>query len=880
MMLKFIKSIFKTPSDKIIANLKSKIQQVHSAESSLAKLSNIELRNKTNEFKARLANNEPIDNIQYEAFAVVREAAKRTIGIQHYDEQLIGGILLHQGKVIEMSTGEGKTLVATLPSYLNALIGKGVHVVTVNDYLAQRDSDWMGTIHRFLDITVGCITSNTNEHARKIAYNSDITYITNNELGFDFLRDNMQFTNQSKVQRGCNYAIIDEIDSILIDEARTPLIISGPVSDNTSLYPIINKLITKLNKDDYEMDEKLRNVTLTDSGINKLETMLAEINILAPNSNSLYDFENMHLIHYINQSLKAHTLFRRNVDYLVKNGKVIIIDEFTGRTMDSRRYSEGLHQALEAKEKVEIQNENQTLASITFQNYFRMYTKLSGMTGTAMTEATELKEIYDLDVVTVPTHNPVQRIDYNDEIYSTKKDKYSAIIQLIQECYSKGQPVLVGTVSIEKSEELSKLLHSKKIPHNVLNAKHHDKEASIIAQAGRIKAITIATNMAGRGTDIMLGGNAEMLVDQSNLTEEEYQEKFKITKMQIEQEKEQVINAGGLFVIGTERHESRRIDNQLRGRCGRQGDPGQTKFFLSLEDDLMRIFASDRVTSILRTIGLKDGEAIHHPLINRSLATAQQKIEAQNYEIRKNLLKYDNVMNDQRKVIYEQRNEAISSDNVNEILHNLTEELIVETVHKFIPPKSYKEDWNIHELLKEYHHIFNVKLQPASIEATSSSSEVIEYLTKTALDIYKQQEQDYSAKSANEAIKHIFIKTLDQTWKEHLYTLDHLKQGISLRAYGQKDPLNEYKREAFDLFKQMLLHLKYLFIQRVARLHVDLASSPKSTSSLLETSDNNLKGKIITENSMAHKYFGKISRNQLCPCNSGKKFKHCHGALK
>ncbi|KJV56286.1 preprotein translocase, SecA subunit [Orientia chuto str. Dubai] len=879
-MLKFIRSIFKTSSDRIIADLRSKIQHIHSIESTLAQLSNGELRNKTSEFKARLANNEPIDSMQYEAFAVVKEAAKRTTGMQHYDEQLIGGILLHQGKVVEMSTGEGKTLVATLPSYLNALMGKGVHIVTVNDYLAQRDSDWMGTIHRFLNITVGCITSNTAESSRRIAYNSDITYVTNNELGFDFLRDNMQFNNKSKVQRSCNYAIIDEIDSILIDEARTPLIISGPVSDNTSLYPIINQLITKLNKDDYEKDEKLRNVTLTDLGINKLEKMLIEANLFAANSSSLYDFENMHLIHYINQSLKAHTLFRRNVDYLVKNGKVIIIDEFTGRTMDSRRYSEGLHQALEAKEKVEIQNENQTLASITFQNYFRMYTKLSGMTGTAITEATELKEIYNLDVVPIPTHKTVQRIDYDDEIYSTKKDKYSAIIQLIQQCYAKGQPVLVGTVSIEKSEELSKLLHSKKIPHNVLNAKHHDKEAYIIAQAGRLKAVTIATNMAGRGTDIMLGGNAEMLVDRANLAEEEYQKKLEKTKIQTEKEKEQVIKAGGLFVVGTERHESRRIDNQLRGRCGRQGDPGQTKFFLSLEDDLMRIFASDRVAKILRTIGLKDGEAIHHPLINRSLATAQQKIEAQNYEIRKNLLKYDNVMNDQRRVIYEQRNEAISSDNVNEILYNLTEELVIETVHNFIPPKSYKEDWNIQELVKEYQRIFNVKLQMDSIESASNSHEVIEYLTKTAFDIYKQQQQDYSAKSANEAIKHIFIKTLDQIWKEHLYTLDHLKQGISLRAYGQKDPLSEYKREAFNLFTQMLLNLKYLFIQRVARLHIDVDSSLNS-SSLLNILGNNFQGKDINPTPTdISKYLGKISRNQLCPCNSGKKFKHCHGALK
>ncbi len=886
-MFKIIKNIFKTANDRVIEQLKSKIQQINAFEKDLVKLDNNILQNKTQEFKQRLNQGDTIDNIQYEAFAVVREAARRVIGIRHYDEQLQGGLLLHQGKIAEMRTGEGKTLVATLPSYLNALVGKGVHIVTVNDYLAKRDSEWMGTIHKFLGLEVGCITSTADEDSRKQAYNADITYVTNNELGFDFLRDNMQFSTESKVQRGLYYAIVDEIDSILVDEARNPLIISKAVDDNTDLYLLIDKLVSKLSKEDFEKDEKLRSVNLTELGINKIEALLRQVNLIAPGG-SLYDLENMQLIHYINQSLKAHTLFSRDIDYLVQDGKVVIIDEFTGRIMNSRRYSEGLHQALEAKEGVAIQNENQTLASITFQNYFRMYEKLSGMTGTAMTEATELKEIYNLDVISVPTHNPVRRIDFDDEIYSTKKDKYDAIIRLVATCYNKGQPVLIGTVSIEKSEELSKLLTAHNLPHKVLNAKYHEQEAFIIAQAGRFKAITIATNMAGRGTDIMLGGNAEMLVkqiDRSNITEDDYLKKAERIKIEIEKEKEKVIQAGGLFVIGTERHESRRIDNQLRGRCGRQGDPGYTKFFLSLEDDLMRIFASDRISGILRTMGLKNGEAIYHPLISKSLERAQRKIELQNYEIRKNLLKYDNVTNDQRRVIYEQRDEVINSTDINIILYNITEQLIEETVHNFIPEESCEEDWNISGLIKEYQHIFNFEPSVESIKG-KTSGEIIKYFTDTAFNTYKKKEQNYSADVMNHTIKYIFIKTLDQTWKEHLHTLDHLRQGISLRAYGQKDPLIEYQREAFSLFEYMLLNFKYLFVQRVARLYINLTHLPDDLNNLNNQSftlnHNSQVNVALTSKDFVlsnPKTWGKVARNQPCPCKSGKKFKHCHGAI-
>ncbi|KAJ6645037.1 Protein translocase subunit SecA [Pseudolycoriella hygida] len=806
-----------------------------------------------------------------------------------------------------MRTGEGKTLVATLPAYLNALTCKGVHIVTVNDYLAKRDSEGMGKIYNFLGLSVGCIVANMSDIERREAYMADITYATNNELGFDFLRDNMKYSNDSKVLRPFNFAIIDEADSILIDEARTPLIISGPVDDFSNLYAKIDKLVRRLKEEDYEKDEKLRTVNLTENGLSTIETMFIESNLIKNGAN-LYDLENLNLVHYVNQSLKAHILFNRDVDYLVRDGNVMIIDEFTGRVMSGRRYSEGLHQALEAKENVVIQNENQTLASITFQNYFRNYPKLSGMTGTAMTEAAELKDIYDLDVLAVPTHNPITRIDYDDEVYGSKQEKYRAIIKLVKECYERGQPILVGTVSIEKSEEISYLLNQDKIPHNVLNAKFHQQEAFIIAQAGRFKAVTIATNMAGRGTDIMLGGNPTMLIEQlamQKLPEEEYQLEVKKIREQIEEEKKRVIEVGGLFVIGTERHESRRIDNQLRGRSGRQGDPGNTKFFLSLEDDLMRIFASDRISGVLRSLGLKDGEAIHHPMISRSLEKAQQKVEAHNYEIRKNLLRFDDVMSDQRKIIYEQRSDIISAGDTDIFFLNMAKEVVKRVVLVFLPAGSDREDWDLNGLMGELQRIFAVKLDQETIAKTDITEiEVIANLEKMVLDLYSSKKETYSIELMNDATKYILLTTLDQVWKDHLHNLDHLRQGISLRAYAQKDPLSEYKREAFHLFEHMLNNLKELFIQRVCHLHMDTSNTYQEMMSLenkrpqtmLETREDPAFSKYNSGVSMETQAktirnqvepadriqsdptsWGKVARNELCPCGSGKKYKYCHG---
>ncbi|XVN42474.1 MAG: preprotein translocase subunit SecA [Candidatus Rickettsia vulgarisii] len=909
-MFSFLKKLFGTANDRSVKKLSLEINKINALEPEIQKLSDEQLKNKTEQFKQRLQNGESLDDISYEAFAVVREAAKRIYGMRHFDVQLIGGLILHRGMITEMRTGEGKTLVATLAAYLNALSGKGVHVVTVNDYLARRDSEEMGKIYNFLGLSVGCIVSGISDTERHRAYAADITYATNNELGFDFLRDNMKYSEDSKVQRPFNYAIIDEADSILIDEARTPLIISGPVDDQSDLYVKIDKLVRQYKPEDYEKDEKLRTVNLTENGITHIESMLIESKLIKEDS-SLYDFENLNLVHYVNQSLRAHTLFSLDVDYLIRDGKVMIIDEFTGRVLSGRRYSEGLHQALEAKENVQIQNENQTLASITFQNYFRNYPKLSGMTGTAITEAAELKDIYNLDVLAVPTHNPITRIDHDDEIYGSKQEKYQAIIKLIQDCYDRGQPVLVGTVSIEKSEEISSLLNKSKIPHNVLNAKFHQQEASIISQAGRFKAVTIATNMAGRGTDIMLGGNPKMLIEQlpiQNLSNEQYQSELLRIKQQIDNEKQQVKEAGGLFVIGTERHESRRIDNQLRGRSGRQGDPGNTKFFLSLEDDLMRIFASDRISGLLRTLGLKNGEAIHHPMISNSLAKAQQKVEAHNYEIRKNLLRFDDVMSQQRKIVYEQRNEIISSKNSNDFLDNMTKDMVEKVVLTFMPTGSYREDWDLHGLTGELQRVFAIKLDPESItKADVTETDIIANVTKTVNGLYQEKKESYTEDMMNDAVKYILLTTLDQVWKDHLHNLDHLRQGISLRAYAQKDPLNEYKREAFDLFEQMLNNLKELFVQRVSHLHIDTNHIQQDAMSLekkklqtmsetredpafskynagvsIETQAKTITNQVNPEDRVQPDptSWGKVSRNESCPCGSGKKYKYCHGANK
>ncbi|MCC8418479.1 MAG: preprotein translocase subunit SecA [Rickettsia endosymbiont of Glossina mortisans submortisans] len=904
-MLSILKKLFGTANDRTVKKLFSEITKINSLEPAIQKLSDEELKNKTVEFKEKLKNGATLDDIVHEAFAVVREAARRVCGMRHFDVQLIGGLILHRGMITEMRTGEGKTLVATLPAYLNALTGKGVHVVTVNDYLASRDSASMGKIYNFLGLSVGCIVGGMPDEVKRAAYNADITHATNNELGFDYLRDNMKYSLQERVLRPFNFAIIDEVDSILIDEARTPLVISGPVNDNSELYGKIDKIVRLLNTSDFEKDEKLRTINLTETGIAHIESLLSKEHLIKPDS-GLYDFENLTLVHYVNQALRAHNMFTIDVDYLVREGKVMIIDEFTGRVMEGRRYSEGLHQALEAKENVKIQNENQTLASITFQNYFRNYPKLSGMTGTAMTEAPELKDIYNLDVVAVPTHNKVTRLDLDDEIYGSKKEKYDAILKLIKDCYDRGQPILVGTISIEKSEELSSVLNKEKIPHKVLNAKFHEQEAFIIAQAGRFKAVTIATNIAGRGTDIMLGGNPEMLIEQLD-KEHNYEVEIAEIKAQIAEEKKQVIEAGGLFVIGTERHESRRIDNQLRGRSGRQGDPGKTKFFLSLDDDLMRIFASDRISGVLRTLGLKDGEAIHYPMISRSLEKAQQKVEGHNYEMRKNLLRFDDVMNDQRKIIYEQRTEIINSKDSHGFLNSTTEELAKKTVLTFMPVGSYREDWDIENLSVELHRVFSMKFDHNLVsENDVTEEEITKIVIQTAHDIYKAKEEAYSSELMHNAVKYILLTTLDQVWKDHLYSLDHLRQGISLRAYAQKDPLSEYKREAFNLFEQMLNNLKELFIQTVYHFHIDLKHIQKEDVSLehkklqknmRESRENPAFSKYNAGSSLETDLkpvvsridpkdrnpddptsWGRVSRNELCPCGLGKKYKYCHGA--
>ncbi|CAK6518761.1 preprotein translocase subunit SecA [Rickettsia helvetica] len=904
-MFSILKKLFGTANDRTVKKLFSEITKINSLEPAIQKLSDEELKNKTVEFKEKLKNGATLDDIVYEAFAVVREAARRVCGMRHFDVQLIGGLILHRGMITEMRTGEGKTLVATLPAYLNALTGKGVHVVTVNDYLASRDSASMGKIYNFLGLSVGCIVAGMPDEAKRAAYNADITHAINNELGFDYLRDNMKYSMQERVLRPFNFAIIDEVDSILIDEARTPLVISGPVNDNSELYGKIDKIVRLLNASDFEKDEKLKTINLTESGITHIESLLSKESIIKPDT-GLYDFENLTLVHYVNQALRAHNMFTVDVDYLVREGKVMIIDEFTGRVMEGRRYSEGLHQALEAKENVKIQNENQTLASITFQNYFRNYPKLSGMTGTAMTEASELKDIYNLDVVAVPTHNKVTRLDLDDEIYGSKKEKYDAILKLIKDCYDRGQPILIGTISIEKSEELSSVLNKEKIPHKVLNAKFHEQEAFIIAQAGRFKAVTIATNMAGRGTDIMLGGNPEMLIEQLD-KDHNYEAKIAEIKAQIAEEKKQVIEVGGLFVVGTERHESRRIDNQLRGRSGRQGDPGKTKFFLSLDDDLMRIFASDRISGVLRTLGLKDGEAIHHPMISRSLEKAQQKVEGHNYEMRKNLLRFDDVMNDQRKIIYEQRTEIIKSKDSHGFLNSTTEELAKKIVLTFMPAGSYREDWDIENLSVELHRIFSIKFDHNLVSKNDvTEEEITKIVIQMAHDIYKSKEEAYSSELMHNAVKYILLTTLDQVWKDHLYSLDHLRQGISLRVYAQKDPLSEYKREAFNLFEQMLNNLKELFIQTVYHFHIDLKHVQKEDVSLEHKklqknmresredpafSKYNAGSSIKTDlkpvvsridpkarNPEDPTSWGRVSRNELCPCGSGKKYKYCHGA--
>ncbi len=905
------KRLFGTANERFLKTLNKQVAAINALEPELAGLGDDELRARTGLFRDRLAAGESLDDLLIEAFATVREAAKRTLGQRHFDVQMKGGVVLHRGMIAEMKTGEGKTLVATLAVYLNALAGKGVHVVTVNDYLARRDSEWMGTIYGFLGLSVGCIVHGLTDDERRQAYAADVTYGTNNEFGFDYLRDNMKFRLDDMVQRPFNFAIVDEVDSILIDEARTPLIISGPAEDSSELYIRINRLIPHLDDADFEKDEKARVVTLTESGNEKMEVLLRDEGLLT--AGALYDIHNVSLVHHGNQALRAHKLFTRDVDYIVKDDKIVIIDEFTGRMMEGRRYSEGLHQALEAKEGVTVQQENQTLASITFQNYFRLYPKLAGMTGTAMTEAAEFSEIYRLDVVDIPTNVPCIRIDSDDEVYRTAREKYDAIIEQIEDCQQRGQPVLVGTVSIEKSEHISALLKKKKVRHNVLNARYHEREAVIVAQAGVSGTVTIATNMAGRGTDIQLGGNAEMRI-RNELNDPDDEAGQARIRAEAAADREKVLEAGGLMIIGTERHESRRIDNQLRGRSGRQGDPGASKFYLSLEDDLMRIFGSGRIDGMLQRLGLQEGEAITHPWVNKALEKAQQKVEARNFEIRKNLLKYDDVMNDQRKVIYEQRRELMHVEDVSATVTDMRHSVVDALVSRHIPQNAYPEQWDSAGLHDEVLRTFAVDLP---IEDWAKEEGIAdEEMRHRLLDITDRRMAEKAAMYGSEVMrmieKSLLLQILDQIWKEHLLTLDHLRQGIGLRAYGQRDPLNEYKREAFGLFQGLLDRLRERVTQVLAHLEVRAAEPPPEESFLPPppremhetrqdpafagavdelTLEEEPRGDVATAAPVRSRQtarsldphdrstWGRVARNAPCPCGSGKKYKHCHGQL-
>lgn len=908
MLLALAQKIFGSSNDRQLKKLQTMIEPINALEPEFEALSDEQLKAKTDEFRSRLKEGESLDDILPEAFSTVREAAKRTLGQRHYDVQLIGGLCLHQGKIAEMKTGEGKTLVCTLAAYLNAIEGKGVHVVTVNDYLASRDSDWMSKVYNFLGLSCGCIVGNMLDDDRREAYACDITYGTNNEFGFDYLRDNMKFSLQKMVQRPFNFAVVDEVDSILIDEARTPLIISGPSEGSTDLYNKVDKIIPHIEESDYELDEKTRTVTLNETGNRKVEQLLEDHELIE--SGNLYDANNIALVHHVAQALKAHKIFSRDTDYIVKDDKVIIIDEFTGRMMEGRRYSEGLHQALEAKEGVAIQNENQTLASITFQNYFRLYPKLSGMTGTALTEAEEFAEIYNLGVLEIPTNVTVARIDHDDKIYKSFAEKFEAIANLVKDCQKRGQPVLVGTVSIEKSELLSSILKKKKIKHNVLNARYHEQEAQIVAQAGGPGAVTIATNMAGRGTDIQLGGNLDMRladdIDESWSDDKKQKTIDKITK-EIAKNKEIVHEAGGLFVIGTERHESRRIDNQLRGRSGRQGDPGASVFFLSVEDDLMRIFAADKMEALLKSnIGLKEGEALTHPWLSKALEKAQARVEQQNFEIRKNLLKFDNVMNDQRKVIYEQRREIMEAgEEINEIVTNMRHDIIDDIVYRCIPEQAYAEQWDTETLHNECLRLLalDLPIKEWAAEEGIADDEIIERIEKASDEKIEAKRKEAGAENFNRLQKSFVLQLLDQHWKEHLLALDHLRQGINLRAFGQRDPLNEYKAEAFSLFEELLNKLSESVTQTISLVEFNL--DPAVVRALQEEErkqmedaikegrqDPALMGNQIQRSSAVKPFpakaefdkndpttWGKVPRNAPCPCGSGKKYKHCHGKI-
>ncbi len=873
----FLKSIFGSANDRYLKKFKKTINKINELEAQYELLSDEQLKSKTDEYKTRIQNGESLESILPEAFASVREASKRVLGLRPFDVQLLGGIILNNGQIAEMRTGEGKTLVATMPVYLNALTGKGVHVVTVNDYLAKRDSEWMGQIYRFLGLSVGCIVHDMSTTDRRAAYNADITYATNNELGFDYLRDNMRFEIKEMVQRPFYYAIVDEVDSILIDEARTPLIISGPAENSSERYIAIDKLMKSIKPEHYEKDEKHKNVSLTELGSEYVEGLLADSNLI---QGSLYDTHNIAFVHHIDQALRANTLFTRDKDYIVKDGQVIIIDEFTGRMMHGRRYSDGLHQAIEAKEGVEIQPENQTLASITFQNYFRMYPKLAGMTGTAMTEAGEFDDIYHLQVIEIPTNKTPQRKDENDLIYRTAEEKYDAIIADVKEAHKKGQPILIGTGSIEKSEILADLMKkATDIPFNVLNARHHEQEAKIIAQAGAPGAVTIATNMAGRGTDIQLGGNVEMLFQEA-LEKNPTADKdllLKQIKEDVQKKKEQVLAAGGLFVLGSERHESRRIDNQLRGRSGRQGDPGLSKFYVSLEDDLMRIFGANRIQNILTRLGLKKGEPITHNYITKALAVAQKKVETYHFDIRKNLLKFDDVMNDQRKAIYEQRRELMLAQSVSDTLSDMRLDTIQNLIYDLAPERSNPSDWNpaqLHEaVLKKF--AVDVPFHSWVNELGILPETMIERLNTIIQKEIDSKMAILPDDIRNNLEKSILIQTIDQLWKEHLQTLDFMKTAINLRAYGQRNPLNEYKREAFILFESLLNKVREKVTELICQMQFQVQTKP--VDEIKESHPHPVNP--TTENPFSTPE-GQISRNAPCPCGSGKKYKHCCGAIK
>ncbi|ESQ92975.1 preprotein translocase subunit SecA [Asticcacaulis sp. AC460] len=957
-MLAIAKLLFGSSNDRKVRGYMTRVQKINALEPKMKAMSDEQLANQTVLFRERIAKGASLDSLMDEAFATVREAAWRAIGQRHYDVQLVGGMILHKGGIAEMRTGEGKTLVATAPVYLNALTGKGVHLITVNDYLAKRDAEWMGRVYRFLGLTTGVIVQGLSQTQRKQAYGSDVTYGTNNEFGFDYLRDNLAYSRTDMVQRGHNFVIVDEVDSILIDEARTPLIISGPTEDRSELYKILNTTILEMIQDPatFELDEKQRQVLLSEQGSEQLEEMLLAGGHLAEDSAGLYDPINVSLVHHANQALRANTLYTLNKDYIVKDGEIILIDEFTGRMMTGRRLSEGLHQAIEAKEKVEIQPENQTLASVTIQNYFRMYGKLSGMTGTAATEAQEFGDIYKMDVLEIPTNRPIQRIDDDDEVYRTEVEKYNAIAAQVAYCYVKGQPILVGTASIEKSETLSQFLNNysfrveqsrtlkpafakadkkellkagedaydivwksgKGIPHNVLNARFHEQEAEIVADAGVPGAVTIATNMAGRGTDIQLGGNVDMRVqkwlsDQDAAGAEVHQEQLLAKRAEIEAQvadlKQKSLAAGGLFVLGTERHESRRIDNQLRGRTGRQGDPGRSKFFLSCEDDLMRIFAGDRLNAMMKSLGVEEGEAITHKLLNGAIATAQKRVEARNYEIRKNLLKYDDVVNDQRKAVFEQRQEFMDADELSELINEFRQDTIHDLVHQHLPPKAYAEQWDIAGLKERVLALtgLDLPLEDWAGEEGIANEEFEERLQSFAARKMEERLELLGSEQMKSLEKQFLLQMIDMHWREHLMHLDHLRAVIGLRGYGQRDPLNEYKTEAFTMFEALLVNLRQSVTRWLMTMEIRFQApepepEPDFTQQLEHArrqfqevhldplTGENARGPQLSDDltpdqradlpvSALPAGWERTARNGDCPCGSGKKFKHCHGTL-